>query len=252
MIPKMHEKTPRVSREPMTAQVVRALRSDIITGEFPPGHRLIEVSLAKRYGISRHVVREALQALEGEGLVVTDHFRGRSVIDPSPREVEGLLLMRISLESLMAALAAYKTTPEQSRMLAEKARLADKDSFDFAGLIEWDVGLHRAIWEIASEPVLNRHLEKLVWPMFESGSILELAPDSQERMVRDQWEREQTGHPAGHQAVVRAICEQNSPLAREAMIRHFLAAGTRNYSNETAAALAAAFPVTAPDARSAP
>ena len=232
----------------MTAQVVRALRAEIISGYFGPGQRLVEAVLAERYGISRHVVREALQALEGEGLVVTDHFRGRSVIDPNPKEVEGLLLMRISLESLAAALAAHRITSEQARALAEKARLPETEVPDFGSLIEWDIGLHRAIWETADEPNLTRALEKLVWPVFRSDALLELSPERQGRMLAAQLERERNGHPAGHAALVAAIADRNPALARAATVRHFLHSTAGTYSNQTAAALAAAFPeTTVPD-----
>jgi DNA-binding GntR family transcriptional regulator len=226
----------------MTAQVVRAVRADIISGHFSRGQHLVEATLAERYGIGRHVIREALQALEGEGLVVTDHFRGRSVIDPSPKEVEGLLLMRISLESLAAALATHRVTREQANALVEQARLVESEGFDYARLIEWDIGIHRAIWEIADEPHLTRSLEKLIWPLFESDAILQRVPESQDKAFAAQLVRERTGHPGGHAAVVSAIAERNSALAREAMVRHFLVSAAGSYSNECAAALAAAFP----------
>jgi DNA-binding GntR family transcriptional regulator len=226
----------------MTAQVVRALRAEIISGLFGPGRRLVETALAERYGSSRHVVREALQALEGEGLVVTDHFRGRSVIDPNPKEVEGLLMMRISLESLAASLAAHRITSEQARALVEKARLPAAEAPDFASLIEWDIGIHRAIWEIADEPNLTRALEKLVWPVFRSDALLDLSPENRVRMLTTQIEREQTGHAAGHAALVGAIADRNSALARAATVRHFLHSTSGTYSNETASALVAAFP----------
>ena len=232
----------RVNREPMTAQVVRALRAEIISGFFGPGRRLVETALAERYGSSRHVVREALQALEGEGLVVTDHFRGRSVIDPNPQEVEGLLMMRISLESLAAPLAAHRITSEQARTLVEKARLPGAEAHDFGSLIEWDIGIHRAIWDIADEPNLTRALEKLVWPVFRADALLLISAERQERMLETQLERERNGHPAGHVALVAAIADRNPALARTAIVRHFLHSTYGPYSNETAAALLAAFP----------
>src|SRR5262249_21269944 len=54
--------------------------------------------------------------------------------------------------------------------------------------------------------------------------------------------REQNGHPAGHVALVGAIAGRNSALARVATVRHFLHSTSGTYSNETAAALVAAFP----------
>src|SRR5688572_29757998 len=102
----------RVTREPLTEQAKRILRSAILNGQFNPGARLVETALAERYGITRHVMRAELQALEGEGLVANDPFRGRSVISPGRRDYESIYLIRVSLESLAAGLAAYRITSD--------------------------------------------------------------------------------------------------------------------------------------------
>jgi len=49
----------RVSNESRREQVVRALRDAIVTGRFPPGHRLIETELAEQLGTSLAPIREA-------------------------------------------------------------------------------------------------------------------------------------------------------------------------------------------------
>ena len=59
-------------RETLPTRVARAVRSDIMSGVHPPGHRLLEGDLAKRYCVGRHVVREALQVLVGERLVLNN------------------------------------------------------------------------------------------------------------------------------------------------------------------------------------
>src|SRR5215471_7653241 len=110
-------------REPLTTKFTRLIRSAIMSGEYALGERLVEWDLAQRYGVSRQVMRVALQTLEGEGLVVSAPFCGRSVIDLAPKQVEGLYLIRISLESTAAALAAYKISESQARRLMQDARL---------------------------------------------------------------------------------------------------------------------------------
>ena len=54
---------------PLREVVFEALRDAIVHGEFEPGERLLEVALAKRLGVSRTPVREAIRMLELEGLV---------------------------------------------------------------------------------------------------------------------------------------------------------------------------------------
>ena len=55
---------------PLRDVVFNTLRQAIITGEFAPGERLMEISLANRLGVSRTPVREAIRKLELEGLVI--------------------------------------------------------------------------------------------------------------------------------------------------------------------------------------
>ena len=55
---------------PLREVVFRALRDAIVHGEFEPGERLLEVTLANKLGVSRTPVREAIRMLELEGLVV--------------------------------------------------------------------------------------------------------------------------------------------------------------------------------------
>lgn len=52
---------------PLRDVVFNTLRQAIITGEFAPGERLMEISLANRLGVSRTPVREAIRKLELEG-----------------------------------------------------------------------------------------------------------------------------------------------------------------------------------------
>ena len=51
---------------PLREVVFEALRDAIVHGEFEPGERLLEVALAKRLGVSRTPVREAIRMLELE------------------------------------------------------------------------------------------------------------------------------------------------------------------------------------------
>jgi DNA-binding GntR family transcriptional regulator len=230
-------------REPLTVRFTRVIRSAIMNGEFALGERLVEMTLAERYNVSRQVVRVALQALEGEGLVVSDAFCGRSVIDLDSKEFEALFLIRISLESTAAALAAYKITQEQGRQLMENARLLREEPRDFSQLVEWDAAIHRAIWQIADEPLLTTYLEKLIWPFIVSGSRVEIAHSDQQSLLRSQIEREQSNHAGGHRPLLQAICRQDPTAAREAVIRHMLSTGTLDYSREAANAFAATFSV---------
>src|SRR5581483_4797685 len=230
-----------LNREPLASQVARHMQTAIMNGEYALGEHLVEADLAETYRISRHVVREALQVLEGQGLVVSDPFCGRSVVHFTPKEIEGLLVLRVSLESAAAALAAYKINSDDRRRLTNHAALPAKGSWTYLELLERDFSIHREIWRIADEPALTQNLEKLLWPFMRALPLLEIDPADHQTLVDTQLRKEREGDPGGHSAVIDAICRQDSAAARHHMIVHLVSSGV--YSRETSAAIQAAFGV---------
>jgi DNA-binding GntR family transcriptional regulator len=90
----------------------------IDTGIYRPGDRLVESELADRFGVSRTPVREALQRLETQSLLVRD---GRSLIVASldHNQMAELYVVRGELEGLAARLAARNATEEEVRLLRD-------------------------------------------------------------------------------------------------------------------------------------
>ncbi|MEV4438181.1 GntR family transcriptional regulator [Streptomyces sp. NPDC049577] len=106
-----------------THAVCTAIRDDIVSGVFPPGARLIEELLARRYGVSRVPVREALRTLASEGFVVTRRHAGACVAEPTEQEAADLLDVRALLEPLGAARAAQRRTEAHLKVLRGLVRL---------------------------------------------------------------------------------------------------------------------------------
>jgi len=67
------------SREPDYGRLQQLLREDILEGRIPAGSRLKVSDIAARYATSTNPAREALQGLEGEGLVIISPNRGARV-----------------------------------------------------------------------------------------------------------------------------------------------------------------------------
>ncbi|MGR3572583.1 GntR family transcriptional regulator [Brevirhabdus sp.] len=88
----------------------------IDVGVYRPGNRLVESELAERFGVSRTPIREALQRLETQSLLVRD---GRSLIVASldHNQLAELYAVRCELEGLAARLAARHATEEEVRVL---------------------------------------------------------------------------------------------------------------------------------------
>ncbi|PCJ75420.1 MAG: GntR family transcriptional regulator [Rhodobacteraceae bacterium] len=87
-------------------------------GVYLPGDRLVESELAERFGVSRTPVREALQRLETQSVLVRD---GRSMVVSSldHDQLGELYVVRAELESLAARLAAQHAAPEEVRVLRD-------------------------------------------------------------------------------------------------------------------------------------
>ena len=73
---------------PLRDVVFARLRDDILHGVMKPGERLMEVSLAKKLGVSRTPVREAIRMLEQEGLAVMLPRRGAHVAGVTEKQLE--------------------------------------------------------------------------------------------------------------------------------------------------------------------
>ncbi len=97
-------------------------------GTYKPGDRLVESELAERFGVSRTPIREALQRLETQSLLVRD---GRSLIVASldHNQLAELYVVRAELEGLAARLAARHATEEEIRVLRDMVE-ADRRLID--------------------------------------------------------------------------------------------------------------------------
>lgn len=141
---------------PLAEKVYRQLLDDIREGQFHPGERIKEASIAKRLGISRTPVREAIRRLQSEGRVTIEPQRGAVVAELNRLEVSELYLLRQQLEGIAARFAAQHASDmeiEQMETILERVHgeNADKRTLNQGN---WD--LHHAIFYAAK----NRYLLK--------------------------------------------------------------------------------------------
>jgi DNA-binding GntR family transcriptional regulator len=108
--------------ETLTDRAYRMLEELIVTLALPPETILSEQSLAARLGIGRTPIREALQRLARDGLVVILPRRGILVSQINLKTQMRLLEVRRELERLMARGAAERATPEETASFATIAR----------------------------------------------------------------------------------------------------------------------------------
>lgn len=114
------------------AELVDALEEEIVLGWLQPRERLIEDDIAARFDIKRHVVREAIFALERMGLAERQPNRGAVVRVLDPDEVAQIYDVRIALETLAAARIPLPADPQVVAALrdiqtAHQRAVADQD-----------------------------------------------------------------------------------------------------------------------------
>ena len=83
---------------PVRERAYKQLKSKVLSGDFNQGQRLTEEYLARKLGVSRTPVREALHKLESEGLIKQLETRGFCVARDSHEEMEDLFDIRAALE----------------------------------------------------------------------------------------------------------------------------------------------------------
>ena len=99
-------------------EVYRALRREITQGVRRPNEPLIEVEIAEQLGVSRTPVRESMQRLASDGLIVSRRRRWM-VYEHSPDEIREHYELRAGLEGWAARLAASRATEGQRDEIAE-------------------------------------------------------------------------------------------------------------------------------------
>lgn len=138
-------------------EVYRTLREDILTGRLRPRDHLVEVDVAERLHVSRTPVRESLQRLAADGLIVS-HRRRWVVYEHTLSEIADIYEVRMALEGYAARLACQRATDEQVRALLDLfgARTA---ATRFAEIAEANNRFHAMITEAANNPYFQRLAE---------------------------------------------------------------------------------------------
>jgi DNA-binding GntR family transcriptional regulator len=128
------------------------------------GSQLVEVTLARKLGVSRTPVRGAIKQLEAEGLVNTIPNRGAFVITPTRKEIEETFLVRAQLECMAAELAALRVSDKEvdqlRQLIALEEQIFDKNNLDEYYAV--NDNLHLKIADFSGNSVLSVYIKKLL------------------------------------------------------------------------------------------
>lgn len=183
-------------------QVYLALQEAIYQGEIAAGTYLNERELGERFGVSRTPIREALQRLELEGLVMTVPRKGILVQNANSQYTDELFYILAALESLVAKLAAMKATPADCLILKQLVQQIKSDP------IRHHDTLLTELLRISS----TKRLPRLLGPMLVVRQHMVrhsiMMPDRQVEIAKE------------HKAVIDCICCGDATGAAKAMHSH--------------------------------
>jgi len=198
--------------QPLREMVFDVLLEAIMSGQLPPGERLMEVQLAEEIGVSRTPVREAIRRLELEGFVVMIPRKGAYVAGLSIKDVTSIFEIRSALESLAVRLGAERITEEGLAVLDENLVEFDKnyEEGDTERYFKLDIAFHQALYKFSGN-------ERLVQMM---GNLTEQINRYRRVSMSDAVIRQHTIHE--HRKIVEALRSHDPKKAMEAMSEHMV------------------------------
>ncbi|MCL4459919.1 MAG: GntR family transcriptional regulator [Chloroflexi bacterium] len=186
------------------------IKEKIINCELKPGNPIVEGELAAALGVSRTPIREALQQLQDDGLVILAPHKGAYISDLDVDDVTEIFQIREALEGMVARLAAERITPDSLAELEKIVALLDEaireNSVELA--FKADNQFHALLLETAGNRRASRIIHKLNGQIhrlrFISASIPSRIPVSMQE----------------HKDIAQAIKSRDAHLAEQLMKHH--------------------------------
>lgn len=195
---------------PLRDVVFNTLREAILRGDLVPGERLLEVKLAKRLGVSRTPIREAIRKLELEGLVNMIPRKGAEVARISEKSLKDVLEVRRALEELAVEMACNRIEPEKIDELeiAHRQFKEALESNDVTHIAERDVKFHEIIYEATDNQKLVQMINNLREYMYRYR--VEYIKDKEKRIILIE----------EHKDILEALRTHDIKRAKLAMRKH--------------------------------
>jgi len=206
--------SPRRSKK---QRIYETLRQEILALALAPGTMLVESTLARRFGVSKAPIREALVLLQQDGLVDSLPRKGYLVTAITMSDMREVVELRAILDGAAAELAATRITPEEIALL-EGLRFPAELPRDPKAAKRY-IDLNRQFHVTIARASRNRRLAQLV----------ERAVDEMARLFVPGFLK------AEHGEIIDALRRGDGPAARAAAIHHILMTQDRVLKRETLA-----------------
>lgn len=205
--------------------VATQIKDRIISGDLETGDRLPpEQGLAEQFEVSRTVVREAIKALEREGLVEVQQGRGTYVTDGtstafkesfalmmsmgSDQIFADLVEVRALLEPGIVAMAASRATEEDNEILEQAVATMEASLDDPETFVRADSAFHMALAKATKNELIVKMIEPIVDLLHEMRVSISETPAG---LQRGQYH---------HMRILAAVKSRDPEAARQAMLLH--------------------------------
>lgn len=200
---------PMKTAETLKDRAVELLTDAILSGKIQSGERLNESQLAREFRISRAPVREALQQLQEQSLIVNVARRGMFVVSLDEEDIQKINSLRIVLEGEALRLARKNLTPQREKNLAQLlVAIENAEPSPTKLSMRVDFEFHRTIWSYSGNEYLEKLLTSLTAPIF-AHSVRTLLRSEKLRLILD-----------SHRPLFDFIRGRSKQTAEQVMLAH--------------------------------
>lgn len=200
---------PQMEFKSLNEAAYSIIRKKILRGEFALGSRIREDVLAEQITISRTPVREAINRLVADGIIIKKSQRGLYLIDPGREQIEDNIDIRISLEKLSVEKCIERATDEGVEEISNS-------------LLDFEKALRQKDYDVCNQ--LDSDFHTLIAQMSGNDRLVSLLNDLSAffQLVRKE---EKKNHPEKknkctlkeHRSIAKAIKNRDILAAKEAV-----------------------------------
>jgi len=151
----------------LKGNLLKVVTEAIMSNKLKPGDRVNESELARQFEISRAPIREALQQLEQQGLLMKHPRRGMFVVTLTHEDIQKINGVRLVLEAEALRLCRRNVTSKGEKKLTELVDELERQGEGPADKqYRIDLEFHRALWSMSGNEHLEKALFSLMAPLF--------------------------------------------------------------------------------------
>lgn len=144
-------------------QIYLRIKSDILSGEYSPGERLLVLDLAKRFEVSQAPVREALERLKFEELIIGTPNKGSVVASITSKEIYDIFELREMIEGYAVKKSMPLMGADDYEHMEKIIRCMDESvkQGDMLKILEWDMEFHGYLYELCGNSAVLEAWERI-------------------------------------------------------------------------------------------